>query len=627
MAFIHTNYLTGNNTTGDGSAANPFQWIGQALNIANSGDTIKVAGGQWLPVTGDFTFTNSSVTVNTSISQVGIIAVNDVLTFEDGQFGFDKFHVRVTAVTTTTLTLSAAWTGTTQVCSSLFRIGVYHYSTALNLLNFESWRISGVAPFQPNTLPNGRTNITISGGWDDTFTVQNGWTVVRSTSASNPGGVYLILFGPGNSLGYLGDWKNNLIFDRIFMSRITGLLSPQTPSPTQISTFAVKEIGIIRGTTETFINSPQTKWGGLYQADVNTPVTIYANPEASTLSFTNMNAINASNPSASTLTNITVYQQAGASTTGGTTAGTVGLGVINSATQASPNKITLHTRSSYVTPGALYYGSTPAAYATGLGYTLQGSYYLQKAYIYCNLPTIMQLPGAANYYLQVEDLEFTGPYGSSINNALYFGGAGKLLIDISQEGKTIQQFKPQSGYTYGSNSGFDLASFYNLPRLGQTNLSGTQIKDAEGLKTMDLYNSVYFKDPVNNWLRVTGNGIWGNDAFNYFFNIYSWKLIGVKEKIYSPFTVTVRLKDDGNGGNWNRIALQYGPNLNQVVFTDISATTSFADYYITVNPAAISDWNSTSSFPMYIGIRSYMWNVNSDNQQASSCFIESINIS
>ena len=103
--------------------------------------------------------------------------------------------------------------------------------------------------------------------------------------------------------------------------------------------------------------------------------------------------------------------------------------------------------------------------------------------------------------------------------------------------------------------------------------------------------------------------------------------MGVKEKPQAPFTITIRLKDDGNGGDWNKIAVQYGPNPDQFVEESITLTTDFEDYFITVDPDAISDWN-LFSFPIYIGISSKMWNLNSTTPAGfSNCFVQSITIS
>jgi len=611
MAFLHTNYLTGNDTTGDGSIALPYKTAGKALTVAVSNDFIKVAGGQWTPITGDFTFTNSSLTVDTSTSQVGIIAVNDVLTFEDGQFGFDKFHVRVTAVTATTLTLSTCWSGPTQITSALYMINVFHYNTALNAnVNFESWVPASVAPL-------GRTGITISGGWSSDYTTQNGWTMVRSTAATPA-----TVFFANVTAGTLGAWENNLVFDRIFLCRANCLFQTNAAGATS---FAVKEFGVIRGDNNgIFLYNPTTRYAGLFNVDANTPVTMYVCPETNTSQFTNINSINASNPSRSSSTNITVYQQIGATTTGGFTSSYMTFGVVNTATQASPNKITMHTRSSYTTAGGTgpFVPGYPVAYFYGLGGDGRGSFYLQKGYVYCNAPTFFYLIGGINYYTQIEDLEFVGPYASAGNSlAFIFSGVG--LVDLSNEGKTIEQFRPTAGF---GATGEAYTSNYPLTKIAQTNLSSIQVKDAEGLKTLDIFNNIYFKDPVNNWLRVTGAGSWGSNLYNEIFTSSIYKIIGVKEKINTPFTVTVRLKTDDAVGVWNQIALQYGPNVNQSVVVDITPTSSFEDYYITIDPATYSDWN-TFIFPMYIGLRSKTWNTNSNNQQAPICYVESINIS
>lgn len=607
MAFIHTNYLTGNDTTGTGSTGAPYKTVAKALVVAVSNDFIKVAGGQWVPVAGTFTFTNSSVTVATATSMVGLIAVNDIITFEDGQFGFDKFHIRITAVSTTTLTMGTSWSGPTQITSGVHKIDTFHYTTASNTVGLENVNWT-------SALPAGRTNLTISGGWSSDYTVQNGWTVARSTNAS-PSNVRLFTPSPT----YIGDWRQNLVFDRFMCSRITQFLQLGTGDAPSESTFAVKEmafIGMLGASAN--ITGGSTSRFGIYNADSSTPVTLYIAPFNNAFWMVQANNIRPQQPSSSLATNFLVYNSLSGQTTDSFSAFNSGIGCISPGLQGSPNKVTLHTRVSY---GSGIYANYPAAY--GLIPFSGASYYFTKVYQYFNRESYLVISIGNNTSFQIEDVEYVGPFASTGRNGMALvGSIGQSLIDLSQEGKTIESFKPSIGLTFGSTGP---ALGVALNAVCQTNLSITQVRDAEGLKTIDSFSSVYFKDPVNGWLRVSSSTYF-DPTLDAPIDAIAWKVVGVNNKIDSPFTITFRLKDDGLGSAWNKIGVQYGPNVNQIVVESVSLTTEFQDYLITIDPATISDWNQFT-FPLYCGIACTIGNLNSTTNPYTNCFVESVTIS
>jgi hypothetical protein len=261
-------------------------------------------------------------------------------------------------------------------------------------------------------------------------------------------------------------------------------------------------------------------------------------------------------------------------------------------------------------------------------YSTQGaniSQYFENLYLYCNQDkSVWFLNTPPGCYVQIENMEFVGP-GANGKNGTTFAEVGQILVDISQEGKTIESFKPciAAGYSYGAGAtgSYDV----KLSSVCQINLSMTQVKDAEGLKTMDPFGNIYFKDFVNGWLRVSSSLICNNLGEDLAPSKV-WKVIGVKEKINTPFTATFRLKDDGLNGGWETIGLQYGPGADQIVTATVSLTTSFEDYYITVDPSTIADWN-LFSFPMYFGVASGLRNLNSPTNTYTNCFIESVTIS
>lgn len=609
MAFIHTNFLTGNDTTGDGSIALPYKTVFKALGLAASNDTIKVAGGQWVPIAGDFTFTFSSITVDTSVSQVGIINVDDIITFEDGQYGFDKFHCRVTAVTTTTLTLSTGWSGPTQIVAGIYKIDTFNYSTATTNVSFETWNTTAIQPA-------GRTNITISGGWNSGYTDNsNGWTVARRTGGANGNNA---LF---NATTFLGDWKQNLIFDKFMLSRY-GILVASAITATNVASFAVVKLAMAEAPPGAYLFSVNNISAivGLYQRDIDTPVTFIINGFSSVIpSYANgYNPVYLS--SISTETKILIYASMGATTTNGSANGYVSMGVNGLASmpnnnlypylQGSPNKVTLH-----------YRGTTYAAYSPAsqnqincVGSIASNAYYA-KATIYANaiLPTYISVQ--ESNAIQIEDLEIAGPYASQ--SSFQYSPGGQTLIDLSQEGKLIESFINSTGNL--NYPDFPDYAYGNLSRLVCQNLYATQVKDAEGLKTIDPSSAIYFKDPINGDLRIQSAGCYNVvGATNY-------KVIGIYEKPVAPFSATFRLKRGSVDGEWNKIAIQYGPNVDQIIVQDITLTESYADYIMTVDPTAITDWN-LFPFPLYFGIRSKVPNILDPEYAPIFCYVESINI-
>lgn len=610
MAFIHTNNLTGNDTTGDGSVAAPYKTVAKALGVAVSNDFIKVAGGQWTPITGTFTFTNSSITVGTSTSMVGIIAVNDIITFEDGQFGFDKFHIRVTAVSTTTLTIATGWSGPTQVTSGLYKIDAFHYTTATNTSSLETVNWTSAICY-----PAGRTNITISGGWSSDYTVQNGWTVGRSTNAS-PSNVRFFNVSPQTNIG---DWRQNLVFDRFMCCRITNFLQIGNGDAPFESTFAIKEMAwvnmmLVGGN----IGASNTSRFGLYNANSSTPVTFYVSPSTSAFWFISANQIRPLQPSSSLETNFVLYNNLGGTTTDAFSAFNSAIGCLSPGLQGSPNKVTVHHRNTY---GSGIYSNYPVP--PGLIPFSTASYYFQKVYFYCNRESVLYNSIGNNTAYQIEDIEYVGPFANTGKNSISFSGTiGQILIDLSQEGKTIESFNPSQAVTFGqTGSALDTT----LNNVCQTNLSLVQIHDAEGLKTGDGASNIYFKDPVNDWLRVLSTAVY-DPTFNAPIDAIAWKVVGVNNKINSPFTITFRLKDDGLGSAWKKIGVQYGPNANQIVTQNISLTTTFQDYFITIDPATISDWNQFA-FPLYCGVACTVGNLNSSTSPYTNCFVQSVTIS
>jgi hypothetical protein len=605
MAIICTNYLTGNDTTGDGSVATPYKTIIKALSLASSNDEIRVAGGQWIPITGTLTFTNGTATVNTTTDLRSVLSVKDVLTFDDGEFGFDKFHVAITAITASTLTLQTFWTGPTITTSSLYKLDTYSYDFTTSNTGIESFNTAAC-------LPNGRTGISISGGWNSAYTSNaNGWTVYRSTAT---GGLFTAAASPG-----IGDWKQNLVLDKFllystvqsnFFQSFAGTTGPSGPA------CAIRNLaftGVARFTVSGTLTSifgfwnPTGEESNFYLTGNSTLNAQYLN----SATYAQLNGAGATIPEK---TDVNVWISGSDSNT---TVPNSNPTSSNYLPAVFPSATVFRMKDVYFRTCAL--GNQPGnvAYINNIS---TNTVYLENLNLYCNNnPMVFDLSNGATssrFTMQLFNVGFTGAYAS--NSGLTYGdNLSQTLIEFPNY--TVESTNP----CYGSNNGATAGSVEpntTLSRLSQSYLSAVQVKDSEGLKTMDVLNNIYYKDNVNNWLKVTAAKISGATGQTGGFK--SWSMLGVLERPSTAFTVSVTLKVDG--GTWDQIGIQYGPQTSQLITQSISPTTSFATYTVTVDPADYSNWNAFI-FPLYIGIRSTMPNLYY-NEPSVYCYVNSLTI-
>ena len=601
MSIIYTNYLTGNDTTGDGTTGAPYKTLMKALADAASGDEIKSAGGQWVPITGTATFSNGSTTVNTTTDLRSQIVVGDIITFDDGQFGFDKFHYRVVGTTATTLTLLTYWVGPTITTSGMYKLDAYHYNFTTGNTGIEQFNSADL-------LPNGRTDIKISGGWNADYSSNaNGWTVYRQSSAQGA------LFGAGTAPG-MGNWKNDLVIDKFMVSgtNIAAWLLWSLSGGTG-SSWAWGELAICGQFNGTYSGSVTLAYSGGIWSPKTSNTKMY---------LTHYNA----NPMTSQYMNSTYYTPADAlpdvcnmeiwTSTGQNT-------LTSNASQPMPYCYSLYSEASKwniinAKIRALTNNNTEGASVniTGLN-ALSGVTTTENMELFCNRSNIWPLNIAANSSSQIGGIGLTGPNAS--NSGIVLSSAGGIGL-LEFPNYTVESLNPCYAATLGATSGtVDIQT--SLSRVSQINLAPIQIQDLEGYKTLDIASNVYFKDETNNWLRITGSRFSSSTGQTGGFN-NNWKVAGVLNKPSTPFTVSFSLKVES--GTWDQIGVQYGPLASQIVTENISPTSSFATYTITVDPANYSDWGSFVS-PIYIGLRSNMPNLYY-NEPAPVAYIQSLSI-
>jgi hypothetical protein len=203
MAIWYTDYLTGNDTTGDGTIATPYKTVNKAMTVGTNGDEIRVAGSGFTALAGTVTCSSNGLTTwTTSVNQTGIINPGDIITVNDAEFGDQKFFYKVQTVAPTTITVDGAWNRTPNVALTFSKITTQHYYTTTANTTFENVSIAG------------KTNFKITGGWTSSFTAQDGWTVMNYQGASSTA-----KSGTGFT-GIQGGNTGSIYFDRFMLSHL-----------------------------------------------------------------------------------------------------------------------------------------------------------------------------------------------------------------------------------------------------------------------------------------------------------------------------------------------------------------------------------------------------------------------
>ena len=80
MTVNYADWGSGNDTSGDGSAGNPYKTIDKASTGLSGGDEVRCAKTtDPSTLSGTLTWTDNSPTVSTSVSLVGTVAAGDII--------------------------------------------------------------------------------------------------------------------------------------------------------------------------------------------------------------------------------------------------------------------------------------------------------------------------------------------------------------------------------------------------------------------------------------------------------------------------------------------------------------------------------------------------------------------
>lgn len=223
MAIKYCDYAAGNDTTGDGTAGNPYKTIDKASTGATGGDEVRCAksaapsaiggGGNWQ-------WTDGSTSVVIAGDYSTDVAAKDFITKNVGTDCPWEVSSIAYAGGNTTITLVATYSGTTEAVAT-YKLGVTDTGTAAATgTNVQSILASGTAA----------ARLMISGGWNLGGTpAQDGVTWFWQSGTPKYGtGLYAtgksFIEIDGDRLGFLRYYRGLYSIQYAYQARATGWL-------------------------------------------------------------------------------------------------------------------------------------------------------------------------------------------------------------------------------------------------------------------------------------------------------------------------------------------------------------------------------------------------------------------
>ena len=175
MTVKYCDYAAGNDSTGDGSAGNPYKTINKASTGLSGGDEVRCAkSADPTGLGGTLTFTDGSTSVATSIDMTGSLAAKDFV----GLNTAGETWWEISSITSTTITLTSKYSGTGGTGTG-YKLGVTDTGAAAG---------STTVVQQVSASGSSGHLIKISGGWNLSGTpTQDGYTWFFQSGASKYG--------------------------------------------------------------------------------------------------------------------------------------------------------------------------------------------------------------------------------------------------------------------------------------------------------------------------------------------------------------------------------------------------------------------------------------------------------
>lgn len=544
MAIICSNFLLGNDTTGNGSSSLPYKTINKALSVAIDNDEVRVAGNQFTQMAGTGTVTARATTITTSVNLTGSIAVGDTIGLDADDihgFGYEKTLFVVSAITATTITIASNFYSATGTYN-IWKFGGYHYLTATTTLQ------ETFAAFTASI-------VNVTGGWNSTFTTQIGMTGIRYSGG-----------GAAGSAGGFTSWgtgaliKPNVVFDK-FLCVNTPFVLSTTAGSIGINNITFLRCATTFGTTNFGVYAPDGGYVNLVSCD-SILNTAWNNGSNRPTSLDMIQTVSGGvNPLTFTfVTNIKIAQS------------TVGV-----------NSPIIKTLTAKVrTCSNITTNTIQSIFAGGIGGS--GDIYVDNLYIYiCGASTTGLL----------------GPQAFLENAWRYIGDINVTRLDNTRCG--IAPFVLSNTFlaTTPMNVNRTSGSLDELPwitsispttysQFSKSGISAIYGRDTEGYKVINNDIIVKYADTStfvtgNNSLRLRMlTNISGVDETPY--------ICATMIKPSTNFTLTIKAKAS-KSISVTSVKLLYGPAATQdVVLSGISLTTSFQDFTFSITPGSYTNW-------------------------------------
>ena len=554
MAIYYTDNINGNDTTGDGSWANPYKSISKASSVISAnGDEIRVVGGTWTALPGTVSVTNGSENITTTDDLTSyfpavtggtgsgmIRIINDSADFPVPTI----LHVHAVTSNQIDCGYYSRYQGPTGSGLTVEYLDVIHYDAyGTNPVSPDG----AVAYFDDlNSNLSSYTDIEISGGWTADG-VQGGVTGVSCGASSDFSRYGTFLFG--NS----GFRNADLFIDNFAMVYVVGFLKNSSTSFAPGRLYFSGCSGFPFGTSNFGLWNKTGKSAYFYAMNCSLTGSVNGAGGAPTLFEVNQDIEGVYTPlrSYNSLTNTRDFTQVRLQSP-----------VVNSRLGGSNT-----------------YGST--TYATKIDTLKLWSR---------NSSSSQAIFGNQCYFGKVELGTNFPSFGDGLGPVkLQVGNAEQYGTPIIGDGTWDPQTVLNYGIAWTSSTVIKLLGRYYF----------TLIDTDGSWKTM-----TYSSDNISQTAIETTDYVTGSNALKLKTpNVVSSQIPGTCVMAYPKFdgaakTATFKLKDVDGTASGVKIAYVY--DYEQRVETSISLTTSYADYTISVDPATFGGTGDGTNLYFYI---------------------------
>ena len=179
MTIVYCDFASGNDTTGDGSAGNPYKTIDKASTGLSGDDEVRCAkSAAPTALSGTLTFTDGSASVATSVDLTGSLAAKDFVSLNSTGDHAGETWWEIASLTSTTITLVYKYSGAGGTGTG-YKLGVTDTGAAAT---------SSTVVQQMSASGSSGHLIKISGGWNLSGTpAQDGYTWFFQSGANKYG--------------------------------------------------------------------------------------------------------------------------------------------------------------------------------------------------------------------------------------------------------------------------------------------------------------------------------------------------------------------------------------------------------------------------------------------------------